>query len=329
MAWKSIKQRSLNDGMLINHKALTELDDILKMINWQNIEKHLVDLHSSKKGQRAYPPLMMFKALLLQSWYNLSDQQLESQLARDLLFRRFVGIGLDDSVPDHSSIWRFRQKISEEGRLEYLLDRLNQGLTEAGLYIKQGQVSIIDASVIEAKQNRPNKGVVGENTQDIDAGYHVKQGGDSKMKTTFGFKAHMNVDEDGFVSKVMTTAGNVHDSQCLEALLTGTEEAAYADSAYASHKHDALLNEKNIKNGILKRAYRNKPLTQAEKQRNKQLSSIRSTVERVFGILKQHYGMGKARYLGKARNHARLLLMSMAYNLKRGLAIQRSCMVGC
>jgi transposase, IS5 family len=329
MAWKNIKQRSLNDGMLIQHKALTELDDILKMIKWQNIEKHLVDLHSSKKGERAYPPLMMFKALLLQSWYNLSDQQLESQLARDLLFRRFVGIGLDDAVPDHSSIWRFRQKISEEGRLEYLLDLLNQGLTEAGLYIKKGQVSIIDASVIEAKQSRPNKGVDGENTQDKEAGYNVKQSSDGKMKTTYGFKAHLNVDEDAFITSAITTAGNVHDSQCLEDLLTGAETAVYADSAYASNKHDVLLKEKNIKNGILKRAYRNKPLTKDEKQQNKQLSSIRSTVERVFGILKQHYGMAKARYLGKARNHARLILMSMAYNLKRGLAIQRSCMAGC
>lgn len=329
MAWKNIKQRSLNDGMLIQHNALTELDDILKMIKWQNIEKHLVDLHSSKKGERAYPPLMMFKALLLQSWYNLSDSQLEKQLARDLMFRRFVGIGLDDSVPDHSSIWRFRQKISEEGRLEYLLDRLNQGLTEAGLYIKQGQVSIIDASVIEAKQSRPNKGVDGENTQDKEAGYNVKQSSDGKMKTTYGFKAHLNVDEDAFITSAITTAGNVHDSQCLEDLLTGAETAVYADSAYASHKHDVLLKEKNIKNGILKRAYRNKSLTKDEKQQNKQLSSIRSTVERVFGILKQHYGMGKARYLGKARNHARLLLMSMAYNLKRGLAIQRSCLAGC
>lgn len=329
MAWKNIKQRSLNDGMLIQHKALTELDDILKMINWHNIEKHLLDLHNSKKGERAYPPIMMFKALLLQSWYNLSDQQLESQLARDLLFRRFVGIGLDDSVPDHSSIWRFRQKISEEGRLAYLLDRLNQGLTDAGLYIKQGQVSIIDASVIEAKQSRPNKGVNGENTQDKEAGYNVKQGGDGKMKTTYGFKAHLNVEEDAFITNAITTAGNVHDSQCLEDLLTGAETAVYADSAYASNKHDALLSEKHIKNGILKRAYRNKPLTEEEKRRNKQLSSIRSTVERVFGILKQHYGMGKARYLGKARNHARLLLMCMAYNLKRGLAIKRSCMVAC
>lgn len=97
----------------------------------------------------------------------------------------------------------------------------------------------------------------------------------------------------------MTTAGNVHDSQCLEDLLTGAEEAVYADSAYASQAHDQLLKEKHIKNGILKRAYRNRPLTKTEKQHNKSLGSIRSTVERVFGILKQHYGMGKARYLGK------------------------------
>jgi hypothetical protein len=91
-----------------------------------------------------------------------------------------------------------------------------------------GHNSHIDASVIEAKQCRPHKGEDGENTQDKEAGYNVKQSSDGKMKTTFGFKAHMNVDEDGFVSSVMTTAGNVHDSQCLEDLLTGAEEAVYA-----------------------------------------------------------------------------------------------------
>ena len=157
MSWKHIKQGSMNDGMLIQHKALTELDDILKMIKWHNLEKYLVDWSHRKKGARAYPPLMMFKALLLQSGYKLSDQPLASQLARAWLFRRFVGIGLDDAVPDHSSIGRFRQKISEEGRLAFLLDRLKQGLTEAGLLIQPGQVSIMDASVIAAKQSRPHK----------------------------------------------------------------------------------------------------------------------------------------------------------------------------
>jgi IS5 family transposase len=325
MAWKNIKQRCLADALLIEHRALTELDDILTLINWQSIEKHLADLHSSKKGERAYPPLMMFKALLLQSWYNLSDPQLEQQLARDLLFRRFVGISLDTPSPDHTSLWRFRQKISEDGRLDYLLDRLNAELTASSLIIKTGQISIIDASVIQAKHNRPNKGADGESTQDTEAGYNVKQSSDGKQKTTYGYKAHLNVEEDGFISKAITTSGNVHDSQCFEPLFTGKEQAVYADSAYASAKHDTLLAERHIKNGILKRAYRNTPLTPADKRHNQLLSGIRCTVERVFGVLKQHYGMGQARYRGRLRNHARLLLMSMAYNLKRGLAIQRAC----
>ena len=327
MAWKNIKQSSLADALLIEHRALTELDDILTLINWPSIEKHLADLHSSKKGERAYPPLMMFKALLLQSWYNLSDPQLEQQLARDLLFRRFVGISLDAPVPDHTSIWRFRQKISEDGRLDYLLDRLNTELAAEKLIIKTGQISIIDASVIQAKHNRPNKGVDGESTQDTEAGYNVKQSSDGKQKTTYGYKAHLNVEEDGFISKAITTAGNLHDSQCFEPLLTGNERAVYADSAYASEAHNTLTQQRNIKNGILKRAYRNTPLTAADKQHNQLLSAIRCTVERVFGVLKQHYGMGQARYRGRQRNHARLMLMSMAYNLKRGLAVQRACAV--
>jgi IS5 family transposase len=94
----------LTDALLIEHRALTELNDILTLINWQSIEKPLTDLHSSKKGERAYPPLMMFKALLLQSGYNLSDPQLAQQLARDLLFRRFVGISPDTRIADYTSL---------------------------------------------------------------------------------------------------------------------------------------------------------------------------------------------------------------------------------
>jgi IS5 family transposase len=88
--------------------------------------------------------------------------------------------------------------------------------------------------VIEAKQSRPRKGSNGENTQDKEVGYNVQQSSDGKMKTTFDFKAYMNVDEDGFISGLQTTAGNVHDRQCLEDLHTGVETVTYAGSAYAS-----------------------------------------------------------------------------------------------
>ena len=264
MAWKKLKQRSLADDLVSEHEALTELDDVNDFMDWQAIEDLLCDIHAKRRGNSAWPPLFMFKALLLQSWHNLSDPGLEKKLARDLLFRRFVGLSLADSVPDHRSIWRFRQLLE-------------------------------------------------------------KQGADGKRKTTYGFKAHINVDEDGFSKATVFTAGNVHDSNHFTELLSGDESAVYADSAYKSRKHDEWLEERGIDNRVMGRAYRNTPLTKAQKQKNHRNAGVRCTVERVFGVFKLYYGMGQARYLGLARNAVRFGLMCFAYNLKRGINIQRSC----
>ncbi len=181
---------------------------------------------------------MMFKASILQAWYGLSDPQLEKLLARDLLFRRFVGISLSHSVADHSSLWRFRNKPEVQALQCLFLDEVNQQLSEKGLYIKSGEISIVDASVIKARRNRPNKGVNGENTQDSETAYNVKSRSDGKKKSTYGFKAHINVDEDGFIKSTDFTAVNLHDSRCFTDLLSGTEAQVYADSAYASGKTD-------------------------------------------------------------------------------------------
>jgi IS5 family transposase len=93
------------------YKALTELDDVHALINWLPLEAQLNGIHSKARGEKAWPPLMMFKALLLQSLHTLSDQQLEKQLGRDLLFRRFVGLDIAENAPDHSPLWSFRQKL--------------------------------------------------------------------------------------------------------------------------------------------------------------------------------------------------------------------------
>ena len=325
MSWKSLHQTSLAEGMLIDHSALHELDDVHDLIDWPAIERLLSDIHSRPKGEKAWPPLLMFKALLLQSWYQLSDPGLEKQLARDLLFRRFIGLDIAESVPDHSTIWRFRQLLASQALMEPLLQEVNAQLARQSLYIRSGEVSIVDASVIEARQCRPNKGADGHPTQDAEAGWNVKAGSDGRRKSTYGFKAHLNVEEDGFIKATNYTAGNVHDSQCFTGLLSGDEAAAYADSAYVSEAHDEWLAQHGIANRLIRRAYRNRPLTQADKQHNQQHSSTRSVVERVFGVLKQHYGMGKARYLGLTRNRTRLELMCVAYNLKRGASLQYRC----
>ena len=326
MAWKNTKQRSLADAMLVTHEAIKELDGLNEFIDWSRIERHLMQIHTSPIGEKAWPPLLMFKALLLQSWYNLSDPQLEKQLARDLLFRRFVELDLSESVPDHSTFWRFRQTLEKLSLMEPLLLEINQQLSEQGLYLKEGEVSIVDASVIEASRSRPNKNKKGQSTQDPEADWNVKNGSDGKRKSTYGFKAHVNVDEDGFIKATDYSQGSSHDSNHLIELLNGEESAVYADSAYQSEKHDQWLDEHNVDNRITKRAYRNRPLSEADKQFNRLHNGVRSTVERVFGVLKLHYGMAKARYLGIARNRTRFELMSVAYNIKRGFSIkQESC----
>ncbi len=121
-----------------------------------------------------------------------------------------------------------------DGGWATLLQEINTQLSSQQLYIKAGKISIVDASVIQAKQNRPNKAVDGNNTQDKEAGYNVKASSDSKQKTTYGFKAHIAVEEDGFIKATGFTSGNVHDSTYLVPLLSGTESAVYADSAYKS-----------------------------------------------------------------------------------------------
>jgi len=270
------------------------------IIFWPEIEKTLSNLYSSVRGAPAYPPLMMFKILILQAWYNLSDEALEKQIARDLMFRRFIDLSLSESVPDHSSIWRFRQLLNTENLLEPLLEQINTHLEQNSVIVSVGSINIIDATVIEAKQSRKRKGKDGNNTQDPEAKYNVKIAADGKRKTTYGFKMHANTDEDGFVKNMTYTPGNVHDSQELDELLDINKSKdklkvggqVYADSAYANK-----LNDK------------------------KQRSSIRYVVERTFGLLKLHHGLGKARYLGLQRNKTRAQLITMSHNLKTGMNI--------
>jgi hypothetical protein len=139
-----------------------------------------------------------------------------------------------------------------------------------------------------------------------------------------GVQAHLSVDEDGLIKAADFTSGSVHDSNCFTDLLEGDESAVYADSAYQSQKHADWLSQQGIGNRLTKRAYRNRPLTAEDRFFNRTHSSVRSTVERVFGVLKLHYGMAKARYLGIKRNRTRFQLMCVAHNIKRGRSIQRA-----
>lgn len=216
MAHKPMHQASLGDRLLIEHSALLELDGIHELIDWKRIEALLSGIHNCDEGNLAYPPILKFKALLLQAWYSLPDLALKKQLARDLLFRRFVGIGIADEVPVHTTFLRFRKLLESEQLFQTLLNEINSQLTERKVILQTGRISIIDASVNEALRARPNKDKDGNNTQDIEAGWSVKSGSDGKRDSIYGFKNHINVDENGFIIATEITAGNVNDSNVFE-----------------------------------------------------------------------------------------------------------------
>jgi IS5 family transposase len=312
---------TLFDSMIPDHKSLHEFDEIDALLDWKRIEAHLSCVYGSKEGGASYPPIMMFRAMLLQVWHNISDVQTEKMLSRDLLFRRFCGLSLADSVPDHSTISRFRTELHKLVLYDKLFSEINQQLSEKGAIVKVGEVSIVDASVIEAHRVRKKPGVNTENTQDSEAGWSVKTGTKGRVESTYGFKAHTNVDEDGFVKVVKVTAGNVHDSQKLEDLLTGTEEEVYGDSAYAGKPIADKLDELGVKNKINRRAYRNKPLTEVDEEHNSTMSGVRYVVERTFGAFKRHYGAAKTRFLGIAKVQNWITVISIAHNLKKAAAI--------
>lgn len=130
MARKNIGNSSLFDSALSNHKVMHDFDDIYKLVDWGKIEALLACVHSSSCGGTSYPPLIKFRAMLLQVWHKLSDPEAEKQLYRDLLFRRFCGLSLMDDVPDHSTISRFRNHLIAKGGAPFGLDRNEDSLRE-------------------------------------------------------------------------------------------------------------------------------------------------------------------------------------------------------
>src|SRR5918911_2808461 len=232
----------------------------------------------------ADPLLTYVKLLLLRQWYGLSDEGLEAAVDDRLSFRRFAGIPLAESVPDHSSIWRFREELAERGLAERLLAEVERQLDAKGLILRRG--TLIDATLLEAAV-RPPGGDAGEvSGRDPQAGWTRKNG-----RSRFGYEAHVAVDEgSGIVREAVVTPADVHDSIPADDLVRGDEEAVYADRAYDSAARRAGLRERGIEPRIMHKARRNRPLRPWQAWFNKAVAPVRAGVERLFATMKRAYG---------------------------------------
>lgn len=315
MGHKTSGQFGFADAWLgYNQKLNQQLSRIDQLVDWCPFEQLLAKIYASPTGRPSHPVLLLFKALLLQTWHNLSDYALEETLDDRLSFRRFVSLSASEKAPDHSVFSRFRDELIKHGIHDRLFVELNRQLEERGLIIKKG--TLVDATIIEAAPRKPlhkEDGSVGQSEQDPEAAWTRK-----KQKSYFGFKAHVNVDQDSeLVRQARITPANVSDGKMLGSILCGDEKWVFADKGYADIKNDELLREKRVYNGIMFKASRTRVLTEAQKRCNRILSKLRSPVERVFGTLKRSYRYCRARYLGLRKNQLQLTMMCMAYNLRR------------
>ena len=308
-------------------------------IDWEmfrpNLERVFEKESKGPGGRPRHDVVMMFKILVIQRYYNLSDEQAEYQINDRLSFQKFLGITLSDAVPDEKTIWLFRETLSEAGRVKKLFRRFERHLRKAGLMGHEGK--IIDASFVDVPRQRNSReeneeiklGKVPEvfkengnrlRQKDVEARW-AKKG----KEVHYGYKDHVKVDRaTKLIEDYEVTEASVHDSQAVEDLVEKGDGTLHADSAYGGEKIETILKEKCVKGEICEKGYRNHPLTEKQKKSNRKKSRIRARVEHIFGFMTNTMRDGlKMRWIGMRRNAVGIGLLNLVYNMARYEQIMR------
>ena len=318
----------------------TFFSQINTIIDWKEIGL-LIDKDYSKgksaTGTPSYDGILLFKMLLLETWYGLSDYEVEDRINDSISFSYFCGLTIEQAAPDHSTLSRFRTELTKTGTFEKLFKLINSQLEKHHIIIKKG--AIVDASVIDTPlrpKGKTNQEVTDDRSDeeiktkkkyassvDSDGTWLKKRG-----KFHFGYKKHHVTDEEGLVLGVVTTTASTNEIANLEDVLDSADLPSdiplKADKGYQSKKNEALLKKRGLKNHILKKAKKNKPLTKWEKRFNKLIGKTRFKVERTFGGIKRWFLGGTAKYRGMEKMHAQNLMEALCYNLYRSPGIVAS-----
>jgi IS5 family transposase len=290
----------------------------------------------SKAGRKPIDPIVLFRMLVLQSLYNLSDEQVEYQVRDRLSFTRFLGLGFEDGIPDGTTLWLFREKLVKAGLVEKLFEQFSQQLEAKGFIARGGQM--VDATIVAVPRQRntreENEQVKAGETpeswekkpaknrqKDKDARWTKKHG-----KSFFGYKNHVNADAKyKLIRSFEVTDASVHDSRKLDELLNkaNTSQDVYADSAYRSVEAEARLAGRGFNSRIHVRGSRNHPLSAAQKTANRAKSRTRVRVEHVFAAQENTPGGRLVRTIGMMRAKAKIGLANLVYNIRRLVILER------
>ena len=308
------------------------LDRVNRFVAWESfrpvLDKALKRSTGDKGGRPPFDTVLMFKVLVLQALYNLSDEQTEYQILDRQSFMMFVGLELCDDVPDARTIWLFRETLRQAGAVERLFARFDAMLDAQGFAASGGQ--IIDATFVEAprqRNSRDDNAAIKDGAIPADWSGKKKAHKDTDARWTkkngvafYGYKNHANVDrKHKLIRKYKVTDASVHDSQKLDDVLDPHNDSndVWADSAYRSEEQEQRLKEKGYKSHIHERSYRGKPLTPEQETANTERSRVRVRVEHVFGHIETAMNGCYVRTVGKLRADAKIGLENIAYNISR------------
>ena len=272
----------------------------------------LIEPHYPKAGG-GRPPIgleRMLRMYCIAIWFNLADEACEDALYDVPVFRDFCRIDLGrERVPDATTLLQFRHLLEEHQIGAALFAKIGQLLLANGMKLSGG--TIVDATLIAAPPSTKNQS--GERDPEM---HQSKKGNEWH----FGMKLHIGVDsQTGLIHSASVTSGNVHDSQELPNLLHGKETRLYGDCAYRGERQREQLKDiaPRARDFTNKRAYRSRPLSDADRQTNRRKSSVRSKVEHPFLTLKRIWGFAKVRYRGLAKNANRAFAMLALINLSK------------
>jgi IS5 family transposase len=306
VAHRSIGQERFCFGGRV--RPASSLDELGKLIDWRPVAALLDSLYSATKGEPAWPPVAMFKALLLTIWYDLSDVKLAEALDDRASFRRFCGFSANEATPERTAFVRYRRLLVAHKLDRSLFDTVTMQLKSKAVTVKTG--TLVDATIIASA------------SEDDDAARWVKHKG---KPAVHGFKAHVGADADtALVEEVSVTSANINDGRAGPEALPDNPGEVFADSAYrGNHFRDAVRAKGGIPRIVATGMWGHdeQETLRKLKEWNQPIHRVRGRIEKIFGTWKRCYGLRRMRWRGLAKAAVQVHLTAIAYNLKRAMNI--------
>ncbi|SDD96191.1 IS5 family transposase [Belnapia rosea] len=288
-------------------RASSSLAELAALVDWAEIDRHLIGISAAMKGELGWPPLALFRAMLLATWHDLSDVRLAEALDDRASFRWFCGFAAHEPTPERTAFVRFRRELVRRGLDRVLFEAVTRQLEAKGVMVRTG--TLVDATLIPSASIRSD----GE----------ARWAGHRRRKPVHGYKAHVATDEGaGLVRGVEVTTANIHDAAELAAVLPSEPGRVYGDSAFGGSRSAEAIRAKGGQPAVVGTGTWGgaEALRQLEAH-NAKVQRVRCRIEKVFGTWKRSYGLRRMRWLGLAMAGLQVRLAAMAYNLRRTVTL--------